>query len=100
MISEVASKVESVAGAEVLVADSIHVIHVTGACDVDFALANQFLVLIFIVSSPGLDRGGALAMVRWQSNVCVVVFVVACCHVMCAQAPPMPQSRVMYVACT
>jgi len=49
MISEVASKVES---------GPKDVIRVTGACDVNFALANQFLVLIFIVSSPGLDRGG------------------------------------------
>ena len=41
--SEVASKVESVALAEVLVADSIDVIRVTGACDVDLAPVDQFL---------------------------------------------------------
>jgi len=66
IISEVVSKVEIVAWAEVLVTDSIDAIRVTGVCGVDFALANQFLWLIFIISSPGLDGGGgALAMVWW-----------------------------------
>ena len=41
--SEVASKVMTVAWAEVLVADSIDVIRVTGACDVDLAPVDQFL---------------------------------------------------------
>jgi hypothetical protein len=41
--SEVASKVMTVAWAEVLVADSIDVIHVTGACDVDLAPVDEFL---------------------------------------------------------
>ena len=41
--SEVALKVESVTWAEVLVADSIDVIRVTGACDVDLAPVDQFL---------------------------------------------------------
>jgi hypothetical protein len=41
--SEVASKVESVTWAEVLMADSIDVIRVTGACDVDLAPVDQFL---------------------------------------------------------
>ena len=40
---EVASKVESVAWAEVLVVDSNDVIRVTSACDVDLALIDQFL---------------------------------------------------------
>jgi hypothetical protein len=58
VISKVASKVEIVVGAEVLAADSINVIHVTGACDVHFAQTYQFLWLIFIVSPTGLDGGG------------------------------------------
>ena len=41
--SEVASKVMNVAWAEVLVADSIDVICVTGACDVDLAPVDEFL---------------------------------------------------------
>jgi hypothetical protein len=41
--SEVASKVESVTWAEVLMADSIDVIRVTGAFDVDLAPVDQFL---------------------------------------------------------
>jgi hypothetical protein len=40
--SEVASKVMTVAWAEVLLADSIHVTHVTGACDVDLAPVDEF----------------------------------------------------------
>ncbi len=40
---EVASKVESVMWAEVLVRDAIDEIRVTGECDVDLALINQFL---------------------------------------------------------
>jgi len=39
----IASKVENVAWAEVLVVDSIDVIHDTGACDVDLAPVDQFL---------------------------------------------------------
>ena len=41
--SVVASKVMTVAWAEVLVADSIDVIRVTGACDVDLAPVDEFL---------------------------------------------------------
>jgi hypothetical protein len=41
--SEVASKVESVTWAEVLMADSIDVIRVTGAFDVDLVPVDQFL---------------------------------------------------------
>ena len=41
--SEVVSKVITVAWAEVLVADSIDVIRVTGACDVDLAPVDEFL---------------------------------------------------------
>ena len=41
--SEVASKVMTVVRAEVLVADSINVIRVTGACDVDLAPVDEFL---------------------------------------------------------
>ncbi len=40
---EVASKVMTVAWAEVLLADSINVIRVTGACDVDLAPVDEFL---------------------------------------------------------
>ena len=41
--SEVASKVMTVAWAEVLLADSIYVIRVTSACDVDLAPVDEFL---------------------------------------------------------
>ncbi len=41
--SEVASKVMTVARAEVLVADSIDVIRVTGACDVNLAPVDEVL---------------------------------------------------------
>ena len=41
--SEVASKVMTVAWVEVLLADSINVIRVTGACDVDLAPVDEFL---------------------------------------------------------
>jgi hypothetical protein len=41
--SKVASKVMTVAWAEVLVADSIDVILVTGVCDVDVASVDEFL---------------------------------------------------------
>ena len=40
---EVASKVMTVAWVEVLLADSINVIRVTGACDVDLAPVDEFL---------------------------------------------------------
>jgi len=40
---EVASKVMTVSRAEVLVADSIDVIRVTGACDVNLAPVDEFL---------------------------------------------------------
>ena len=40
---EVASKVMFVSWAEVLVVDSINVVCVTGACDVDLAPVDQFL---------------------------------------------------------
>ena len=41
--SEVAPKVMTVAWAEVLVSDSIYVVCVTGACDVNLAPVDEFL---------------------------------------------------------
>ena len=40
---EVASKVMTVAWVELLLADSINVIRVTGSCDVDLAPVDEFL---------------------------------------------------------
>ena len=85
---------------EVLVVDSIDVICVTDMCDVNLAPIFPFFYQLFILFSPGLDGGGALAMVGWQMAMCVVVFVILCCGVVVAWCTPACNASVTSYICS
>jgi hypothetical protein len=68
---EVATEVVVVARPKILVPDTVDVVGVGGLGDVNLALVDHFLEMIFVFFSPGLDSGGighGWSADLWQSG--------------------------------